>query len=183
MQETLVRLRERRDRGDEGGFTLIELLIVIVILAILAAIVVFAVQNLTGSSAKAACESDAQTVDHAIQAYAAQMGKQPVEIQNTADGAATDQLMPTTQLTGSNNDPVGPWLHNVPTNGTHYAILIAQPGGAKTAAYAEVVAPTGAPGGNATTIIYEPNGATATGDATTPAVATTTSGACALVKS
>ena len=194
MQATLDRLRQRRDeRGDEGGFTLIELLIVIVILAILAAIVVFAVQNLTGSSAKASCESDLQTVDHAIQAYVAQVGKQPAAIQDTATGA-TDDLMPTTQFTGSNGDLVGPWLHNVPTNGTHYSVVVAQPGGAGTTAYAAVVTP-GSPtakfvagAGSDKIRIYEPNGvadAGALSSATTPvnAVSVTTSDACLNVTS
>lgn len=115
MQATLGRLRERRQQGNEGGFTLIELLIVIVILAILAAIVVFAVQSLTGSSAKASCESDVQTVDHAVQAYVAQMGKAPTQISDLTSGP----------VTGSNGDQVGPWLHSTPTNGQHYEIVLA----------------------------------------------------------
>lgn len=121
MQATLERLRERRaERGDEGGFTLIELLIVIVILAILAAIVVFAVQSLSGTSAKASCESDLQTVDHAVQAYNAQNGTMPTSIANllVADGAGTNPA------TGVNGDVPGPWLHNTPTNGNHYEIVV-----------------------------------------------------------
>ena len=118
MQATLERLRARRDeRGDEGGFTLIELLIVIVILAILAAIVIFAVQNLTGSSAKASCESDVSTVDHAVEAYLAQVGSEPISIGN---------LMAST--TGSDGNTVGPWLHSTPTNGTHYAVTVGAKG-------------------------------------------------------
>ena len=78
MQASLERLRRRREEeGDEGGFTLIELLIVIVILGILAAIVVFAVQNLTGSSTKASCGSDYKTVETAVEAYKAQLGDYP----------------------------------------------------------------------------------------------------------
>jgi prepilin-type N-terminal cleavage/methylation domain-containing protein len=63
--------------AGEGGFTLIELLIVIVILGILAAIVVFAVQNLSSTSAKASCQSDFKTVETGMEAYKAQMGQYP----------------------------------------------------------------------------------------------------------
>lgn len=116
LQATLERLRQRRDeRGDEGGFTLIELLIVIVILAILAAIIVFAVQNLAGSSAKASCESDVQTVDHAVQAYTAQVGTAPTSI-TQLEG---------TQPGANGETSVGPWLHNTPTNGHHYEVIVA----------------------------------------------------------
>ena len=126
MQATLERLRARRDeRADEGGFTLIELLIVIVILAILAAIIVFAVQNLTGSSAKASCESDVQTVDHASQAYLAQVGKAPTNVTDLTAAAGTVTLSD-----GSTN--TGPWLHNTPINGTHYSIILT-PGGTAAA--------------------------------------------------
>jgi prepilin-type N-terminal cleavage/methylation domain-containing protein len=168
MQATLERLKARREgRGDEGGFTLIELLIVIVILAILAAIVVFAVQNLTGTSAKSACESDVQTVDHAIQAYVAQVGTQP------AAGEITTGTGLMTTTTGSNGDTVGPWLHSVPVNGTHYQISVQT--GADGNSYAAVMSPAAAYAA-ATGILYEPNGTAAA------LVATSTSAACANVK-
>lgn len=63
----------RADKEDEGGFTLIELLIVVVVLGILAAIVVFAVQNLTGESARTACRADAKTVEVGLEAQRAQV--------------------------------------------------------------------------------------------------------------
>jgi prepilin-type N-terminal cleavage/methylation domain-containing protein len=102
-------------QGVEAGFTLIELLIVLVTLSILMSMVVFAVQDFSASSAKAACESDLQTVDHAIEVYSLQTGKMPADI---AD------LMPTTPVSSVNGEPVGPWLHNAPSDNDHYQIVL-----------------------------------------------------------
>ena len=105
MQATLERLRQRREeRGDEGGFTLIELLIVIVILGILAAIVVFAVQNLTGQSATAACQAEYKTLETAAEAYKAQIGSYPTTL-TPLTGTATSSLQ-----TGT----LGPWIKDMP---------------------------------------------------------------------
>jgi general secretion pathway protein G len=103
MKATLERLRQRRDeRGEESGFTLIELLIVVVILGILAAIVVFAVQNFTGTSAQASCKTDYRSVETAAEAYKANTGAYPVDV---------GHLVPT-------------YLKELPTNGTHYTLTV-----------------------------------------------------------
>jgi general secretion pathway protein G len=153
MQATLERLKQRRaDRGDEGGFTLIELLIVIVILAILAAIVVFAVQNLSGTSAQASCTSDFKTVQTGIEAYKAQMGAYPFgggNVANVSSATATDNVAVGTvaaqnaaaansilmspsdaapNLKSPSGQVVGPWLKTVPVNGNHYAIAVSNDG-------------------------------------------------------
>jgi general secretion pathway protein G len=109
MQRTIERLRSRRQglKDQEGGFSLVELLVVIVILAILAAIIVFAVQNLQGKTAQASCQYDLATVDHAVQAYYATNNAYPSSIAELIAGP-------------------NPLLHNVPTNGTHYAVAMAQ---------------------------------------------------------
>ena len=70
--EKLWDIRRRRAAGEEVGFTLIELLIVIVVLGILAATVIFALSGVTASSAVAACNSDAKSVEVAVQAWEAQ---------------------------------------------------------------------------------------------------------------
>jgi len=106
MRATLERLRQRRENTeDEGGFTLIELLIVIVILGVLAAIVVFAVENLTGQSQVAACQSQYKTVETAAEAYKAETGAYPTTI--TALGSTA---------TGGNgfSGTEGPWLKDLP---------------------------------------------------------------------
>jgi general secretion pathway protein G len=141
MQATLDRLRERRAQGAaEGGFTLIELLIVIVILGILAGIVVFAVQNLTGSSAKASCGSDFKTVQTAVEAYKAQVGTypggavasgwnlNPAPNTSVATGypptgtAAVEALLGTATDPDGNSD--GPWLKDTPYNSGRYAVIV-----------------------------------------------------------
>ena len=140
MQASLERLRQRREElGDEGGFTLIELLIVIVILAILAAIVVFAVLGLTGSAAKVSCASDLQTVDHAAQAYLAQVAKAPT---------ALGSLYATT--TGADGQSAGPWLHNTVGNPGHYTLAIGTATGGDGYAIT-VSSPT-----NTTGVVYAP---------------------------
>jgi general secretion pathway protein G len=128
MQSTIDRLRACRTKSKdrEGGFTLIELLIVIVILAILAAIVVFAVQNLTGSSAKSACNSDQKTVENALEAFKAQTGAYPNGADALAAGTPTgapvepagDVVNALMAAKGGN----GPWLKDFPVNGSHYQI-------------------------------------------------------------
>ena len=152
MQATLERLRERRnERGDEGGFTLIELLIVIVILGILAAIVVFAVQNLTGSSSKAACSSDMKSVETAAEAFKAQTGAYPggtyfsgATVTAVADPSGytspsaalsgVDFLLQSTDTVGSGTT-VGPWLKDAPVNNGHYEIVLSKDGNGTITVY------------------------------------------------
>lgn len=89
-----------KEKRSENGFTLIELLIVIIVLAILAAIVVFAVGSTSLDAKKAACNSDAKSVETAVEAYKAQNGGT-----EPADMSAL-----TTAVAGK-----GPWLRSAPT--------------------------------------------------------------------
>ena len=99
-------------KRNEGGFTLIELLIVIIILAILAAIVVFAVGTTGQNAATASCESDAKTVETALETYKAELNSYPT----TAD--AWTALTGTTAV-GTN--VYGPFMRSQPAT-THYEI-------------------------------------------------------------
>ena len=63
MQRALEVLERHRLSDDQDGFTLTEVLIVVVILGILASIVIFAVQELDGTSAQASCKADYKTVE------------------------------------------------------------------------------------------------------------------------
>ena len=98
-------------RHADLGFSLIELLIVIVILGVLGAIVVFAVQDMSRSSASAGCESDFKSTELAEEAYKGQVGS-----------PATSFLQLQNQTTGLNGDTVGPWLKEASGNTNSYII-------------------------------------------------------------
>ena len=102
-------IKEGREEGrdSQAGFTLIELLIVIVVLGILAAIVVFSLSGVTGQSSAAACNSDAKTVEVAVDAYNAEIGNFPADSNSLTSSAVTG----------------GPYLHSWPSS-TKYAIAI-----------------------------------------------------------
>ncbi len=77
-------MRRADGESPEAGFTLIELLIVIVVLGILAAIVIFSLTGVTGQSKAAACNSDAKTVEIAVDAYNAENRHLPGQLDRTA---------------------------------------------------------------------------------------------------
>ena len=68
----------RRDRGGpESGFTLVELLIVIVVLGILTGMVLFAIANMTGTSAATACLADSRSVKESADSVFGHSGDYP----------------------------------------------------------------------------------------------------------
>ena len=137
-----ARARRRGEELVESGFTLIELLVVIVVLGILAATVVFALTSVTGQSAQAACNSDAKTIEIAVQAYADSPD-------NTTNASPANVAALITAPFNSTGDPLvsgtgDTFLHAAPTNKA-YAVTTA--GGDVT------VTPTGGTPGT-----YDPAG-------------------------
>jgi len=130
-----IQARRRGEELVEKGFTLIELLIVIVVLGILAATVVFALTGVTGQSAVAACNSDAKTVETAVQAFI----DSPDNTNNTAPTSVQDLLTPPVADGFTATDQ---FIHAKPTN-TAYAITVVPVG--TTAANVWVAAPATAP--------------------------------------
>lgn len=131
-----IQARRRGEELAEKGFTLIELLIVIVVLGILAATVVFALTGVTGQSAVAACNSDAKTVETAVQAYI----DAPANTGNTPPGSVKDLVSGT----------YGTFIHAAPSNS---AYMITTSGGDVTV----TPEPSGTPGVyDSSTTTYNP---------------------------
>lgn len=104
-------MKEERD----CGFTMIELLLVIVVLGVLAATVIFALGNVTGSAAQASCNSDAKSLEVAVQAF-----------HDSSTNTADPNGWPTAnaQLTDpASSNFGGPYVSNWPNN-NHYSIYL-----------------------------------------------------------
>lgn len=112
--------RKKRTRSNQSGFSLIELLIVIVVLGILAATVVFAISGVNADSARAACNSDAKTVEQAVVAFRDNPGNSVSVDQYPALGTSGQ-----TELTApASSNFGGPYLRSWPNNPNHYTITL-----------------------------------------------------------
>lgn len=119
---------------------MIELLIVLAVLGILAAVVIFAVQDLTGQSAAAACKADTKNVETAANAFDAQVGHYPRVGDNAAATPSGAQILGGLKVTMDGVDALfttqpnvtgglaGPWLRDIPTNGQNYTVHLSNDG-------------------------------------------------------
>ena len=108
-------LLARREEQGFDGFTLIELLIVIVVLGILAATVIFALAGVTGQTKTAACNSDAKSVEVAVEAY----HSSPDNPSNAWPGSIAD--LTSTNKLGAKS---GPFLRQAPSTTNGYTISL-----------------------------------------------------------
>ena len=110
------------------GFTLIELLIVIVILGILAAIVVFSLGGVVGQSDAAACQSDVNTIQNAINYFA-------TENNGSLPAAQSDLTAASTASNGSTITYLNAWPSATPAankygiawDGTYLTVTVTTP--------------------------------------------------------
>jgi prepilin-type N-terminal cleavage/methylation domain-containing protein len=105
------RVARRRRRG-QGGFTLIELLVVIAILSVLAAIVIINVTGVKGNAQSAACKSDTEAVQTAVDGYYVQNSVYPDSSGDTPTPHGGDSVDITELLSATN-----PYLQAAPATG------------------------------------------------------------------
>ena len=101
------------NKNQDKGFTLVELLIVIVILGILATVTVFAVRGITDRGQENACNVDQRTLDTSIEAFYAQMQRDPATELELTDGVGAAPFAAAGEI--------GPMLDATPTNFTFAA--------------------------------------------------------------
>jgi prepilin-type N-terminal cleavage/methylation domain-containing protein len=135
-----AKARRRGEEVAESGFTLIELLVVIVVLGILAATVVFALSGVSGQSAEAACNSDAKTIDVAIQAYI----NSPDNSTNSPPASVPNLIKAPFDNAKSGNPDT--FLADAPTNSAYTITLVAStPAGSAPKVYVQPKGGTAAP--------------------------------------
>jgi general secretion pathway protein G len=118
MTDTLRRLKRQRDAREIDGFTLLEILIVIVVLGILAAVVIFALSDITGKTAVAACQADGTTVATAMADFNNQNGNTAVSTAGLINGTVANGKIPYIQSWPNNTPHYGFVLGTGPTGGT-----------------------------------------------------------------
>ena len=110
------------------GFTLIELLIVIVILGILAAIVVFSLGGVVGQSDAAACQSDVNTIQNAINYFATENnGSLPAAQSNLTAASTASNGSTITYLNAWPTATAAANKYGIAWDGTHLDVTVTTP--------------------------------------------------------
>ena len=127
MQDTIKRLREKK---DDEGFTLIELLVVVVIIGVLVAIAVPVYLNYRKGAADKSAQSDVRGAISAIEQYYTDNNNTyiagPLSVDNTAGATTSLALGATQKITVSDKTILG---YVKSTDGLSYKVCATNVGG------------------------------------------------------